>query len=318
MSLVRRWNAYWFPPVPVRRVAVFRILLAAYALHDIAITPDVIRYARVDRLFYDPTTLIRIFHLPRLSPDEATAMRIVLLVALAAALAGLATRLALVIAAPLYSWWYMTLYSYGTISHNKIPIAIALWALAFAPAGGAYSLDAWRRRMRARRRGGAAQAPAAAGTDDRDPLAGWALRVVGVFLVAAYLLAAYAKLRLTGPDWVISDRLEVAVSARDSWLARTLADQPALVQGLQFGTFLLESTAFVLLLSRGRVRDVWVASGILFHLGTYVLLEIDFTGWVLAYAAFFRLEVGVDRLGMLMRGLGARLRPPGRTKEAVP
>lgn len=315
MNLVRRWNAYWFDPVPVRRAAAFRILVAAYALYDIARTPDVIRYARVDRIFYDPTTLIQILHLPRLSPDEATAMRIVLLVALAAAVLGLATRLALWVAAPLYTWWYLTLYSYGTISHNKIPIACALWALAIAPAGAAYSVDAWRR-MRGRR----PDAHPAAAPDDRDPLAGWALRIVGVLLVAAYLLAAYAKLRITGPDWLIGDRLHAAVAARDSWLAETLADLPALLHVLQFGTFVLECTAVVLLLSKGRARDLWIASGILFHLGSLVLLEIDFTGWIVAYAAFYRLEIGAARLGGVARRVADRLGLPGlrRASEAVP
>jgi hypothetical protein len=60
-------------------------------------------------------------------------------------------------------------------------------------------------------------------------------------------------------------------------------------------TLVLESTAFLLFL-RGRARDAYVVAAVLFHLGTLVVLNINFLGLVLSYLAFYDLEVGMDRL----------------------
>jgi hypothetical protein len=56
-----------------------------------------------------------------------------------------------------------------------------------------------------------------------------------------------------------------------------------------------------LLFFRGRIRDAYVAAAVLFHIGTLLVLNISFLGLVLAYLAFYDLEVGVDRIGAWLR-----------------
>jgi hypothetical protein len=289
MSLVQRWQAFWFPAVPVRRLAVFRIVMTTYALFDIWLVSGFIsRYSRVDDEFYKALVILQPF--PRLGPALTSAVHAVLVVSLALALVGCFTRTALWIAAPLYLWWWGTYYSFGAVHHGRITVVVALFVLAVAPSGGAYSVDSWRGRRRAARLG----APASAA--GRDELAGWALRVMMVLVVGAYLLAAYSKLRVTGPGWVKGGALEAVMIKNGTPAAMLLVRHLWLVYAMAALTLVLEGTAW-LLFFRGRIRDAYVVAAVLFHIGTLLVLNISFLGLVAAYLAFYDLEVGVDRVG---------------------
>jgi hypothetical protein len=293
MSLVQRWQAFWFPAVPVRRLAVFRIVMTTYALFDIWLVSGFIsRYSRVDDEFYNALVLLQPF--PRLGPALTSAVHAVLVVSLALALVGCFTRTALWIAAPLYLWWWGTYYSFGAVHHGRITVVVALFVLAVAPSGGAYSVDSWRARRRAARLGTPASAAG------RDELAGWALRVMMVLVVGAYLLAAYSKLRVTGPGWVKGGALEAVMIKNGTPAAMLLVRHVWLVYAMAALTLVLEGTAW-LLFFRGRIRDAYVVAAVLFHIGTLLVLNISFLGLVAAYLAFYDLEVGVDRVGAWLR-----------------
>jgi Flp pilus assembly pilin Flp len=267
VSLVRRWQAFWFPAVPVRRVALFRIVMTGYAFFDVwLVSGFVSRYAHVDEAFYKPLLFLRPF--PRLDSGLTSAVYAVLVVSLALALVGCFTRPALWIAAPLYLWWWGTYYSFGAIHHGRIPVVVALFVLAVAPSGGAYSVD-WLRSRRRAVRGGAWQ-PAA------------------------------AKLRVTGPGWVTSGALEAVMIRNGTPAAMLLVRHVWLVEAMAALTLLLEATAW-LLFFRGRIRDAYVVAAVLFHIGTLVVLNISFLGLVAGYLAFYDLEVGVDRVRAWLR-----------------
>ena len=313
MSLVQRWQAFWFPAVPVRRLAVFRIVMTAYAFFDIWLVSGFIRrYAEVDGVFYRPLVVLR--PLPRLGPEGTTVVYVVLCLALALALVGLWTRVALAVAAPLYLWWWATYYSFGAVHHGRIPIVLALLVLAVAPAGRAYSLDA----LRARRHGAGLDGVREGGPD-RDELAGWALRMMMVAVVLAYLLAALAKLRTSGPGWVTGGALEAVMRNNGTAAAMVLLRHQWVILAMGALTLVLESTAFLLFL-RGRARDAYVVSAVLFHLGTLIVLNINFLGLVLSYLAFYDLEVGMDRLRAWLgprRRAGTSLAPPPAPTEGT-
>jgi hypothetical protein len=293
MSLVQRWQAFWFPAVPVRRLAVFRIVMTTYALFDIWLVSGFIsRYSRVDDEFYKALVILQPY--PRLGPALTSAVHAVLVVSMALALVGCFTRTALWIAAPLYLWWWGTYYSFGAVHHGRITAVAALFVLAVAPSGGAYSVDSWLARRRAARLG----APASAA--GRDELAGWALRVMMVLVVGAYLLAAYSKLRVTGPGWVKGGALEAVMIKNGTPAAMLLVRHVWLVYAMAALTLVLEGTAW-LLFFRGRIRDAYVVAAVLFHIGTLLVLNISFLGLVAAYLAFYDLEVGVDRVGAWLR-----------------
>jgi Vitamin K-dependent gamma-carboxylase len=304
VSLVRRWQAFWFPAVPVRRVAAFRIVMTTYAFFDVWLVSGFIsRYASVDDGFYKPLIFLR--PLPRLDPGPTSAVYVVLVVSLAFALIGCFTRPALCIAAPLYLWWWGTYYSFGAVHHGRIPVVMALFVLAVAPSGAAWSVDAWRAARRAVRRG--LPPP---DSDRRDELAGWALRLIMVLVVGAYVLAAYSKLRVSGPGWVTGGALEAVMMKNRTPAALLLLRHGWVVQIMAALTLVLESTAW-LLFFRGRIRDAYVVAAVLFHIGTLLVLNISFLGLVAAYLAFYDLEVGVDRVRAWLR----RRRTTGSTPQ---
>ena len=69
------------------------------------------------------------------------------------------------------------------------------------------------------------------------------------------------------------------------------------------------ATAWALLLG-GRIRDAWIVFGVGFHVGSIVLLQVDFLDYVVVSAAFYRLEDGVAWLGTRVRAWSSsRLEP---------
>ncbi len=273
-TLARWWQAFWFRPVSVRRLAVLRILVAAYVVQDLLLGRWMLRYATVSEEFYEPIHIIRLLSLPRLGAEEFTALYVVLIAAALCALVGLATRPALAVAAPLYIYWYATYYSYGEVSNSRTAIVVALIVLAIAPAGRAYSLDS----VLARRRG----KPLA---EDDNEIAGWAFQVLTVLLVYMYFFAGLTKLRVAGFDWWYSGAFERGIADEGTVLALWLAEQHLwLVQAMALGALVFELCSPILLI-RGRLRLWYAGLAVLFHLGSLVLLRMDFLGMALICAA---------------------------------
>jgi predicted DCC family thiol-disulfide oxidoreductase YuxK len=292
------WQRYWFPAVPVRRVAIYRIVVATFAFIDITVVSGYMsRYSGVSLQFYKPLRIIRIFGsaLP-FSPAVTTALHILLSVTLAMAIVGLFTRVALLIAAPLYLWWFATFYSFGNIQHGRIIVALSLFALLVAPAGRALSVDAIRLRARQARAG----APLPAPLNETDPLAGWSLRVIMILVVAAYTLAAYAKIHTSGLGWATSGALERVIVEKHTATGMWLSHYPVIVKSMQALTLFMEGTTAIVLL-RGRIRDLYFLALAFFHIGTLVLLNINFLGLMVGYLAFYDLELGAARVAAVAR-----------------
>jgi hypothetical protein len=87
---MRLWQSFWFPLVPVRRLAAFRIAVVAFALISILSSGYMLRYARVDQSFYHPLLVLRVLRLPQPGVGVMTALYVLLIVALVCALIGLA------------------------------------------------------------------------------------------------------------------------------------------------------------------------------------------------------------------------------------
>ncbi len=307
-AVVDRWQQFWFPAVPVRRLSLFRIVLTAYALIDIAFVSSYMsRFSRVDAAFHQPILLFRILQVPRLGPGATTIVRGVLIVALACALIGLWTRVSLWVSAILYTYWFGTFYSFHAIEHGRVPIVLSLFALAVAPAGAAYSIDDLRRRNKR----GPTDDDAGAESEPRDVLAGWALRLVMVVVVCAYAFAAYSKLRAQGLGWIHSGALNEVLIEKQQSLGLSVARHPGIIEAMSAVTVLTEALS-PLLFFRGRIRDIYLAVMVSFHLGTLVLLDISFLGLVLCYLAFYDLEVGFDRVKSWWTDHGARVKPAVR------
>jgi predicted DCC family thiol-disulfide oxidoreductase YuxK len=291
------WQRFWLTSVPVRRIAVYRWVIAAFALVDITVVSGWIsHYSSTPLIFYKPLKLLHVLGDPHVGPVATSVLHVVLAVALVFALVGLYTRVALFIAAPLYLWWFLTYYSYGNIQHGRIIVVISLFVLLLAPAGRAFSIDAVRLRAKRARPGEPLPAP----LNENDPLAGWALRVIMILVVAAYTLAAYAKIHTSGFGWATSGALQRVLLEKHTPVGMWFAHYPVIVKGMQAMTLFMEATTAIVLL-RGRIRDLYFVSLAGFHIGTILLLNINFLGLMVGYFAFYDLEVGAARLGALVR-----------------
>ncbi|MDQ1495415.1 MAG: hypothetical protein QOG69_1898 [Actinomycetota bacterium] len=297
-TLAGAWQRFWFPAVPVRRLAIYRIVVATFAFVDVTVVSGFIsRYSSVSHEFYKPLYVMRLgghdFHV---SPGATSVLHIVLAVTLAMAVIGLYTRVALLISAPLYLWWFGTYYSFGAVQHGRIIVVISLMVMLIAPAGRAFSIDAIR--LRARRAGAGAAIPPP--LNETDQLAGWALRVLMILVVAAYTLAAYAKIHTSGLGWATSGALQRLIVEKHTPVGNWLAHYPTIVKSMQVLTLFMEGTTAIVLL-RGRIRDFYFLSLAGFHIGTLVLTNINFLGLMIGYLAFYDLEVGAARVGAFVR-----------------
>jgi predicted DCC family thiol-disulfide oxidoreductase YuxK len=312
---VAAWNRFWFPAVPVRRLAVLRIGVCAFALIDIAATGYIVRLGHADRVFYAPLPMFKVImgvtghH--AMDVIVLQAIQIVLIVALALAMIGFRTRLALFIAAPLYAWWWATYFGFAPAgAHGRLAVVIALIALVIGPSGKAYSLDAVIARSR-RATPGKALPPAA---NETDRLAGWTLRVAAVYLASAYVLAAYAKLSTSGIGWPWGGSFDAALVEKKTMIGSFLFTYPWVDHMMAGSALLWEAVAFVTILPRTsfinrRLRDAWVAYGLTFVVISQFVLNINFIGWVVVYLAFYDTEKATARLRAVAERIGERVGP---------
>ena len=293
------WLRAWFPAVPGRRLAVFRLLVAAFAAVDVLVASYVRRYGAVAEEFHDPLLVLRPLGGWRPGVAALTVLCVVLVVALVAAAVGYRTRVALALAAPLYTYWWSLYNSFGKVNHGKVAVVVALWALLLAalllrPRQWEWSVDA--RRAVGRGRG------VGVGVDDElaARVAGWALRLVAVAVVLTYVLSVVAKMRVSGPGWAVGTALQSALLPEPGPLVGWFLEHPAVLVPLQVLTLLAESLAVLALLG-GRVRTAVLAVLATFHLSATLLLGVEFWGLMVCYAAFFDLEVGAERVRDALR-----------------
>ena len=127
-------------------------------------------------------------------------------------------------------------------------------------------------------------APAARRGDGASVRWGWPARAVLVVLATVYFLTGYQKLRHSGIEWVLSSNMSWVIRQGDpvvpERLARLLADQLWLTQALAGGALVVELLAPVLLALR-RTRIWFALAATAMHGSIWVLLGLDYYGWVL-------------------------------------
>jgi hypothetical protein len=285
-------NRWLFAPVPRGRVAAFRTLVYLFVIADLCyFTPWVRAHADVPTDLYQPLLVGRLLPLP--TPTAAVVWTVfgALLVAAAVAATGRLPRLAGWTVFALYFEWMVIAMSYGKVDHDRFAFLVALAAL---PTAG-----------RARHRD--------ATLTERG---GWALRVTQVAVVATYFLAAWAKLRFGGLDWLTGATLAQAVIRRGTWLTDALASTPGLLVAAQFGIVGFELLSPLIFVLRGRWRYAAVGFLYLFHLVTILTITISFAPHLVAMTSFLPLErVRVWPRDQARRAAG---RPAGGAAETTP
>jgi hypothetical protein len=290
MAAVARWLT---APVPLGRVAAFRTLIYLFVIADVLVlTPWVRGHADVPGEFYRPLLVGRLLPLPAPGPVLVYAVFVALLVAAAVAATGRLPRLAGSAVAILYFEWMIIAMSYGKVDHDRFGLLVAL---AVLPTVG-----------RARH-----------GDLTRSEAAGWALRATQLAVIATYFLAAWAKLRIGGVDWLTSATLTWAIIRRGTPLGEPLLDFPGVLVAAQIGIVLFELSSPLVFFLRGRRQYLAIAFFYSFHLVSFAAISISFAPHMAAMTSFLPLERVRPVEWLRRRGLRQRARR-GPAREPVP
>lgn len=265
--LVGGFVRWWFPAVPLARVAWLRTFVGVFVWLDVLwLRPWVADRGDVPGVLYQPLTIGQLLHLPTPTPPIADVVLVALLASAALVAIGRLPRLAGTVLALAYLEWMVMAFSYGKVDHDRFAFLVALGALATV-------------------------GPARHGDRRPDDGAGWAIRVVQVAVVATYLLSVVAKARYGGGllHWADSATFMRAIVRRGTFIADPLLAHAWLLTLGQYALVLLES-ASPLLLVPGRVGRVMLAAFASFHAVTYACLTIGFFPHVVAMASFLPLE----------------------------
>ena len=214
-----------------------------------------------------------------------TAVSVTLSIATIALLIGYHTRLASCVTGLLLFAVDGLSYSFGHVHHSGTYLAAVVVIMAASNWGGAFSVDALRRRK------GAKPATEA-----------WPLALAALLLGFLMLTSALPKLA-TG--WLDPSTLAVRahvvhyhfVAPHDGLLGTTpLESTSNLVwKPLDYLTVFFE-VGFVLAIASPRWTRMFCAAAVAFHFGVFVAFGIDFTGSVVAYAIFFEWSMVVGRV----------------------
>jgi hypothetical protein len=267
-----------FEPVPKGRVAAFRTLVYLFVAADLVIfTPWVRHHASTPGELYQPLLVGRLLPLPTPTPLLIHGIFWVLLVVSLLAATGRAPRLLGWTVFALYFEWMVIAMSYGKVDHDRVGLLVALAALATVG--------------RARH-----------GDPERTEAGGWALRVTQIAVVCTYFLAAWAKLRFGGIDWVTSSVLARAIIRRGTDLADLIAGVPYLLILAQLGIVAFELASPLIFVVPQRFRTWAVAFFYSFHLVTFATITISFMPHLIALTSFLPLEK--VRPGLVFRRRG--------------
>jgi hypothetical protein len=309
MSWLRRLDRYWRAPMPPERLAVLRLLVGTYAfVYVVARLGYLTSYASFDPRQFEPVGTATMLSGP-LEPEWVYGLVVATVLLAPAFLLGWRFRITGPLFAGLLLWVLSYANSWGQILHVDNLMVLQVIVLALAPSADALSFDARRHGLEPR----------------ASPAYGWAVRLLCVAVVLAYVLAGVAKLKNGGLAFVEGETLrnyvaydnlrKLELGSIHSPVGAWLLPYPGVFSFLAVLTLLLELGAPVALVHR-RLAAAWCVAMWGFHLGVLVIMAIAFiyplTG--LAFAPFFRVERLLDsklaRRWRPRRALGSQAETP--------
>jgi hypothetical protein len=190
-------------------------------------------------------------------------------------------------------WWVLTYrHSWGQVLHTENLIVLHVAILACSPAGEAFKVGS-------------------STHSDNDTVAawrwGWALQLMALVTTLSYFIAAWAKLRNGGWDWMTGDVVRNQI-AYDNLRKHLLGDFYSPVGGwltkhgwlfppMATLSMVVELFAPIAVFSR-RFRSVWIATAWLFHVSVLVLMAILFPYQLLgvAFVPFLAMDDLYDKI----------------------
>lgn len=266
--LGNRWNQIWFEPLAPYPLAAFRIAFGIYLLGIFLKYVSIVELSFSNQGVYSPYLVGDIAP----APSSASAIYYATLLAIAALILGLFTRIATLLVFLLFEYHLhlnFAVYNFGIDRLNVIILIV----LCFADSGAAWSLDArWRKAPRF--------------------IPAWHIRLLQFQLVALYFGNGLWK--VLNPEWFTGIGLQSTLASEyGSPLAFQLLNLPlpdwcyeaatwaviAFELGAGFGLYWRKTRPWTMLL------------GILFHLFNTFVLEIpEFLNCIALYALFINFD----------------------------
>jgi predicted DCC family thiol-disulfide oxidoreductase YuxK len=289
------WSRFWFGPIPAARLGLLRIWLFGFVFVDVLLRKEAwVGLADIPRLFWHPVGATWLLDRVGVGPPNAwqiIVVQVVLAVAALLAAVGYRYRVSAPVAAILFLYWQCLGQSWGEMKHARVTLILALLFLCVVPAQQSRSVDSLRRRLRtAGREVRVVDGPP---IDEPSSNGAWAVRAIQVALAALYFLSGYSKLRSIGIDWIWGDTLKQAIQDKGSSgeateLGYFVLRHTWMLIGFQAVSLVWE-VGFPLVFFR-RLRYPVLIVGLLFNIGLWTTVKIEFFGVVACFAAFLPLE----------------------------
>ena len=270
-----------FVPTSGAALGYVRAAIFGFVLVDVLRT-GFVDFSRLPITLMRPTGFMQIFswrfYELILTPRGMLALKIVLIVSLAAATAGYFTSTATKSAALLFLFYQGLVRSFGHFNHDEMPVVYMLIVLAFTPCGDAFSVDSFLHRTRIR---------------TGEVVYGFPILLLRGLLAWSYFSSALIKLRVAGLGYFNSDNLPtVAIlhsldNLHDTqhrlafWLPNALEFTAAGVLLIVLWEF-----AFPLSIFSKVARRIILPFGIIFHVATIFFMNVSFPYHLAAYVVF--------------------------------
>lgn len=271
-TFLSRWDRFFFRPVPVEGIALFRIiwclLLMFYLLLDIGNIAD----------FYGPKSILTLktvkehFNFPHMNlfhvlGDSVPVVRLMMAIyglSLFSALIGFKTRLSLVVALVCMVSFHQR--NIWLLSSSEVLMRTMMIFLVCSPAGNALSVDSLIAKMRN-----------AALPKEWAP---WTLRLIQIQISVVYIWTVWHKLK--GDHWIDGTAVYYAtrLDSMTNFPVPVLLDNMFFIKIMTWGTLILEFALGTLIWFK-EFRKPLIIAGIFFHLGIEYMMSIPFFEWAM-------------------------------------
>lgn len=269
-------------------LAVFRILFFGFFAIGLIIYPNSISDQITPFIDLPESAQVALPFMgwyPKLIPINHFAYRVFSLlfyISIFTSLLGIKTRWSISIFTISLFYLFMIPNLYGKVNHNHHLIWFPA-ILAFSPCADRFSIDAFLRNRK--------------GLSKRHSTKSYTLPFLFIWglIGIIYFFPGFWKIWSNGLDWVLTDNIRnqmyykwFQLGDSGSWLPFFRVDQhPILYKGIGLFTVLFE-ISFIPLLFNKSTRKIAIASGLLFHFGTWLFMNIFFVVLVWSYLSFVK------------------------------
>lgn len=293
--LARRADAWFFGAVPAARIAWVRFGVGVYAFIYL-----VSRFGHLSSVTRFPAGSFAPVGLASWLDEPLGAFWVHAAYAATVALAplfalGIGYRVTAPAFALLLTWVLGYRHSFGMIFHTDNLLVLHVACLSVSGAAASRLALPWR-----------AHGAASLCASEQQKRSGWVLRACCIMTVASYVVAACAKLRISGVEWALGDVLrehvaydairKIELGSIYSPIGTWLVPHGWLFPPLAAFSLATELAAPLALLGT-RPAAVWSIAAWLFHAGVLALMAIAFPYPLsgCAFLAFFPIELWIAR-----------------------